>query len=393
MPARASRTTETSENTEIKELKQADNKFEANGTLSEFDIKVKECKKKCEIDGNEKEITSAMIYGAMTMVVNGESYKFTLSALDFGKHTKKGDENKAFKGMMTSLGYTYEFDASKGRVVYTKSSDGFIPKMQGTVTFVCLDGSKDVHNVNGSANPTRLNVSGRLGIKESLTQDQSDLRFFNELDVKYTSTNNVGDDKCSFVIEGYVQDIIDEMNSNGGMTGCGVISLIVPDYFGIKVYDNFRVPKEWEVIEDDGSITKVTYNDFKGFAKKGGSYTFNGDVDAVNIGSVAPQQSHHFGASSNVRQGYTRFDWDIKGGSEMDEPYDSKLIDKALAEYQNVLDTDYQRQLKSYQESQAKKNNSSNNNSNKRGLGRPNNTAVDNSDLPFDDAEEENPFN
>ena len=382
--ARASRET-VAPQSEVEELTQGDNVFEANGTLSEFAITVKECKKDCNIDGEDKKITSAMIYGSITEVIKDSAYKFALSALDFSKHQKNGNEGKGFKGIMTVLGFDYSFDKDKGRVVYTQRGDGLSPKINGTVTFNYLDGTHETYNYKGSpTNPDRLNIRGHLGIKESLTKDQSDLRFFNELDAQWISKSS-DEDKCSFVIDGYVKDIVDEMNSNGGTTGAGIVTLVVPDFFGVKVYDNFRVLSQWDVENDDGTIDTLTYADFKDFCKVHGSFKFNGDIDATKVGSSAPVIKNHFGASSNVRSGYVRFDWNIKGATPLDKPYKDELIDKALAEYQNVLDTDYDRQLKSYQEAMAKKNNSGGSES-KRGLGRSNTVNQSN------ESEEENPF-
>lgn len=353
---------------EIKKLEQANQKMEMNGTVSEFDVTIKECKKKCNIDGEEKEIKSAMIYGKVVADVNGDSMDFSLSALYLGKHNKNGDENKAFKGMMTNFGYDYHYDESKGRVVYEKVSDGLIPKIQGKVTFKYLDNTKEEFVVkNDGREPSRINGSGVMGLKEGLNKDQSDLAFYKELILKYISTQNVGEDKCSYFIEGYVKDIVDEMNSNGGMTGRLLVNLVVPTFFGVDVYDGqFTVPSEWEVIEENGNTYTVTANDFKAFLKEvGRSVKLMGDVDVRQVGTTQQASAHHFGASSNVSSGYKVQDWNVKGGDALEKPYEKELINKALEEHSIVLDTNYAKRKKDYEEAMAKKNNSNNSNTNK----------------------------
>lgn len=391
---------------EERKLAQANNIMEVNGTVSEFNITVKESKKDCNIDGEDTKITSAMVFGKITVEVNGEVIEFSLSPLDLTKHTKKGDENKAFKGIMTNLGYDYKYDESLKRVVYTKVSDGLIPKMQGTITFKYLDKSEvKVEVKNEGRTPTRINGKGKMGLKEGLNKDQSDLTFYKELPLKFISTDSskVGEDKCSFVIEGYIHSLVDEMNNDGGMTGRVLTTIIVPNFFGIDSYDQFVVQKEWEI--EDG--VKVTAEQFKQFAKVGDSVKFVGDVDVRSVGAKQQSSGNSFGAQSNVTSGYKVQEWNIKGGDMMQTPFEKDLIDKAIHAYTVILDANYTKRKKDYEEALAKKNSAQEAPKTQRGLGRsgqqaqtqkPNNSFGGGSGVaekdPFEDDEDTDlPFN
>ena len=94
------------------EVRQAENNEVTVGTVSEFDIRVADCVRECEIDGEPKKINSAWIGGSMIVEVNGNPVKHTFRYLDTIRHKKNGDENKIFKGIMTALGYDVEFDTT-----------------------------------------------------------------------------------------------------------------------------------------------------------------------------------------------------------------------------------------------------------------------------------------
>jgi len=357
-------------------LAQALNIMEMNGTVSEYNIFVKESKKNCEIDGEEKNITSAMIYGKIVAEINGESYEFSLSALDLGKHTKKGDENKAFKGILTNLGYEYSYDQTKNKVVYNRViEDKIIPKINGTITFLYLDGSSEkVEIENGGRVATRINGKGRMSLKEGLNKDQTDLALFKELVIKFISTDpsKVGEDKCSFVIDGFVYSLVDEMNNEGKSTGRVLTTIIVPNFFGIDSFDHFVVPKEWEIENEDGEKVKVTSGQFKTFAKIGSSIRFVGDVDIRSIGGKQQVSTGHFGAQSNVTSGFKAQDWSIKGGDTMKEPFDKKLVGEAYKQHQIVLDDHFKKRKADYIESQKKKESKP---QSQKGLGRSGNNS------------------
>jgi hypothetical protein len=354
-----------------RKLAQALNIMEVNGTVSEYNITVKESEKECFIDGDKTKIKTAMVFGKVVLEVKGEAMEFSLSPLDLTRHTKKGEENKAFKGIMTNLGYEYAYDESLKRVIYTKVADGLIPKMQGTITFKYLDKNiedKKIEIKNEGRTPTRINGKGKMGLKEGLNKDQSDLTFYKELPLKFisTDTSKVGDDKCSFVLEGYVHSLMDEMNNEGGMTGRVLTTIIVPNFFGIDSFDQFVVQKEWEI--ENGA--KVTAEQFKKFAKVGDSIKFVGDVDVRSVGAKQQSGGNSFGAQSNVTSGYKVQEWNIKGGDKMQTPFEKDLLDTAIHQYTIMLDANYAKRKKEYEEAQAKKNSAQEAPKSQRGLGR-----------------------
>ena len=173
------------------EVRQADNNEVTVGTVSEYDIKITECVRECDIDGETTKVNSAWIGGTMTVEVNGATIKHTFRYLDTIRHKKNGDENKVFKGLMTAFGYDVEFDVDAKKLVYNKIDGGLIPKIEGKITWV--DANKNttdsvvIKKKDGEV-ATRVKVTSRLGLQEGLNRDQSDLAFYNELPVSYIST-------------------------------------------------------------------------------------------------------------------------------------------------------------------------------------------------------------
>ena len=86
------------------EVRQAENNEVTVGVVSEYDIRVAECTRECEIDGETKRINSAWIGGSIIVEVNGNAIRHSFRYLDTIRHKKNGDENKIFKGIMTALG-------------------------------------------------------------------------------------------------------------------------------------------------------------------------------------------------------------------------------------------------------------------------------------------------
>ena len=127
------------------EVRQAENNEVTIGTVSEYDIKITECQRECDIDGEPRKINSAWIGGTLIVDVNGVSIKHSFRYLDTIRHKKNGDENKVFKGLLTALGYDVSFNEQTKKLEYTKVADGLIPKAEGTITF--LDINKNVVNI------------------------------------------------------------------------------------------------------------------------------------------------------------------------------------------------------------------------------------------------------
>ena len=342
------------------EVRQAENNEVTVGVVSEYDIRVAECTRECEIDGETKRINSAWIGGSIIVEVNGNAVRHTFRYLDTIRHKKNGDENKIFKGLMTAFGYDVSFNSNTKKLEYTKNGVGLIPKVEGKITFV--DVNKNVVNVdefNRTGEPTRVKVSSKLSLNEALNKDQSDLVFYNELPVSYISTTNVSDeDSAMFTVEGVVKDIVDEYDNNGGTTGRYIVDLVVPNYFGVDVF-NFVMLDKWTNIVD-GETVEVTKEMFydsndvnNSFCKAGDTIKLSGDIEGHSFGSVATTsdaKKTFGGGAKSVRSGFTRIEWTIKAADFVDdsEQYDTEIIKKALEEREIILDNNYKKRLEDY---------------------------------------------
>ena len=341
------------------EVRQAENSEVTVGVVSEFDIKVYECTRECEIDGESKRINSAWIGGNMIVEVNGNPIKHTFRYLDTIRHKKNGDENKIFKGIMTALGYDVEFDTSTKKLTYNKTNDGLIPKIEGKVTFIDINkNTTNTETIRKSGEPTRVKVTSKLSLQEGLNRAQSDLVFYNELPVSYISTNGVSDeDSARFTIEGVVKDIIDELDNNGGTTGRYIVDLVVPNYFGVDVFNLIMLDKWTNVIDgEDVEITKDMFyipNSNDSFCKIGDTVKLSGDIEGHSFGTVqttSNAKKTFGGGAKDVRSGFTRIEWTIKAGDIVDDAdqYDNEIIKKALEEREIILDNNYKKRLEDY---------------------------------------------
>ena len=323
------------------EVRQAENSEVTVGVVSEFDIKVYECTRECEIDGEPKKVHSAWIGGNMIVEVNGNPIKHTFRYLDTIRHKKNGDENKIFKGIMTALGYDVEFDTSAKKLTYTKTNDGLIPKIEGKITFIDINkNTTNTETVRKSGEPTRVKVTSKLSLQEGLNRDQSDLAFYNELPVSYISTSGVSDeDSARFTVEGVVKDIVDEFDGNGSTTGRYIIDLVVPNYFGVDVFNLIMLEKWTNVIDgEDVEITKdmfYTPNSDDSFCKLGDTVKLSGDIEGHSFGAVqttSTAKKTFGGGAKNVKSGFTRIEWTVKAGDIIEDAdqYDTEIIKKAL---------------------------------------------------------------
>ena len=349
------------------EVRQAENSEVTIGTVSEYDIRVAECTRECEIDGESKRVNSAWIGGSMIVEVNGNPVRHTFRYLDTIRHKKNGDENKIFKGIMTALGYDVEFDTQTKKLVYNKNNMGLVPKIEGKITFV--DVNKNIVNtetVRKSGEPTRVKVTSKLSLQEGLNKDQSDLVFYNELPISYISTNGVSDDDSArFVVEGVVNGIVDEYDGNGGVTGRYLVDLVVPNYFGVDIFTFVMLDKWTNVIDDEEvEFTKEMFYSTNGdsFCNIGDTVKLSGDIEGHSFGTVqtaSTAKKTFGGGAKNVRSGFTRIEWTIKAGDmvEDENTYDAEIIKKALEEREIILDNNYKKRLEDYKNSQSGKEN------------------------------------
>ena len=346
------------------EVRQAENNEVTVGIVSEYDIRVAECTRECEIDGETKRINSAWIGGSLIVEVNGNAVRHSFRYLDTIRHKKNGDENKIFKGLMTAFGYDVTYNEQTKKLEYKKVTEGLIPKVEGTITFVDVNkNTVNTENVKRTGEPTRVKISSKLSLNEALNRDQSDLVFYNELPVSYISTTNVSDtDSAMFTVEGVVKDIVDEYDNNGGTTGRYLVDLVVPNYFGVDVF-NFVMLDKWTNIID-GEEVEVTKEMFynpsdvdNSFCKAGDTVKLSGDIEGHSFGSVATvsdAKKTFGGGAKSVKSGFTRIEWTIKAADfvEDSEQYDTKIIGKALEEREIILDNNYKKRLEDYKNSQ-----------------------------------------
>lgn len=342
------------------EVRQAENNEVTVGVVSEYDIRVAECTRECEIDGETKRINSAWIGGSIIVEVNGNAIRHSFRYLDTIRHKKNGDENKIFKGLMTALGYDVTYNEQTKKLEYNKVGEGLIPKVEGKITFV--DVNKQVtatDEFKRTGEPTRVKVSSKLGLNEALNKDQSDLVFYNELPVSYISTTNVSDtDSAIFTVEGVIKDIVDEYDNNGGTTGRYLIDLVVPNYFGIDIF-NFVMLDKWTNAIDGEEVEftkEMFYNstdEANSFCKAGDTVKLSGDIEGHSFGSVATvsdAKKTFGGGAKSVKSGFTRIEWTVKSGDfvEDSEQYDTDIIAKALEEREITLDNHYKQRLEDY---------------------------------------------
>ena len=342
------------------EVRQAENNEVTVGVVSEYDIRVAECTRECEIDGETKRINSAWIGGSIIIEVNGNAIRHSFRYLDTIRHKKNGDENKIFKGLMTALGYDVTYNEQTKKLEYNKVGEGLIPKVEGKITFV--DVNKQVtatDEFKRTGEPTRVKVSSKLGLNEALNKDQSDLVFYNELPVSYISTTNVSDtDSAIFTVEGVIKDIVDEYDNNGGTTGRYLIDLVVPNFFGVDVF-NFVMLDKWNnnIDGEEVEFTKeMFYNatdEANSFCKAGDTVKLSGDIEGHSFGSVATvsdAKKTFGGGAKSVKSGFTRIEWTVKSGDfvEDSEQYDTEIIKKALEEREITLDNHYKQRLEDY---------------------------------------------
>ncbi len=383
---------------ELKDI-QSVNKVETVGTVSEYNITINETNKKCEIDGEERTIKSANIYGTIVMDVDGQLIRHNLSALNTGKHTRKGNVNKVFEGIVTALGYDYQYDESTKKVVYTKSQSrsGLLPKMDSSITFKYLDKTVDKVKVKHSSEPSKVLVKGQLALTERLNRDKSDIAFYNNISINAITTNvTSNDDKCSYQVKGYINKIVDELAQDMTATGRATLELIVPTFFGIDVFP-LIINKSW-VEENDGETFTFTKKDFCDFFKEGDTVVLNGDIIRKTIGAKVEKSSNSFGAKANVTSGFTIDEWNIRGGDKLSDEgsiFEKDKIAVALNEYATYCDARYKKLLED--DIEYNKTKSSTTTSNTGSLGgfgaKAKVETLDDDDLPFDMDDDEDPFN
>lgn len=367
-----------------KEIENSANQYELVGTVSEYNITLKQNKQKVKIDGEEKEINSSILYGTIVTDVNGVSIKNNILT---SKFTKGGDEKKSFKGLCTIAGIEYEKDT------YSFGERPLKPTIDGVTTIIPRDAkTKEEHKVQNhkgcGKEADRVRIVGQTDREEYLNKDASDLVVGKKLSVGNVSTQNVpSEDKATFDIGGCVYAINDEYDNQGQTTGRKLVDLVNIGFFGGNVF-TLTVPSEWE-IEVGGETQKLTAKDFLDFVKLGQTITAHGDIEGHTIGKVADTtEKKSFGQKSEIKGGFTIVEWTLKG-ADIETSYDTEDIKQIKKEYDIYLDATYKQKLEQQKEYNAKKNGGGTKSSSK-GLGARATTKSD--DNPFTSGGSDNPF-
>lgn len=329
------------------------------GTVSEFNIRIKECVRKCNIDGEDTDVKSSWIGGQLVVKVNGKDIKHSFTYLDTIRHKKNGDLNDKYTGILTLLGYKAEFDSNKGGLTFEKIDRGVNPLVEGKITWVDANNNKlneEIVSHNKDVIPTRVKVTSKLAVNMSLNKNRDNLVAYNDLPISYITTNNVDEeDSALFTIEGCVKEIVNEKNSSGTDTGRYLVNLVAFDFFEASVLQFVIEPKWVNVI--DGEEVEVTKEDFyvadgdeNNFCNAGDTVKLSGSIESHSFGSVQHESTAKRtfgGGAKNVRSGYEKVEWTIKSGDIVDgeDVYDTELVKLALEEREVKLDNEYKRQL------------------------------------------------
>src|SRR5574344_1287390 len=323
-----------------KELKNSENQYELIGTVSEYNLTLKQNTQKVKIDNEEKVINSSILYGKITTDVNGNTYENNIL---ISKFKKNGDEKKSFRGLCTIAGIEYDKDT------YSFGDRPLKPTIEGVTTIVPRDAkSKEenkVQNHKGCGKEAdRVRIVGQTDREEYLNKDASDLVVGKKLSVGNVSTQNVpSEDKATFDIGGCVYAINDEYDNQGATTGRKLVDLVNIGFFGGNVF-TLTVPSEWE-IEGDGETQKLTAKDFLDFVKVGQTITAHGDIEGHTIGKVADTtEKKSFGQKSEIKGGFTIVEWTLKG-ADIETSYDTEDIKQIKKEYDIYLDATYKQKL------------------------------------------------
>lgn len=367
-----------------KEIENSANQYELVGTVSEYNLTLKQNKQKVKVDGEENEINSSILYGTIVTDVNGVAIKNNVLV---SKFTKGGDEKKSFKGLCTIAGIEYDKDT------YSFGERPLKPTIDGVTTIIPRDAkTKEEHKVQNhkgcGKEADRVRIVGQTDRDEYLNKDASDLVVGKKLSVGNVSTQNIpSEDKATFDIGGCVYAINDEYDNQGATTGRKLVDLVNIGFFGGNVF-TLIVPNEWEVGEGEDKQT-LKVQDFLDFVKLGQTITAHGDIEGHTFGrTVDTTEKKSFGQKSEIKGGFTVVEWTLKG-ADIETPYDTEDIKQIKKEYDIYLDTAYKQKLEQQKEYNAKKN-SGGAKSSSKGLGARATTKSD--DNPFTSGGSDNPF-
>lgn len=336
-----------------KEIRSGVNTEVTVGTVSEYSIKVKECTRKVNVDGNEVTINSAWIGGKIVVDVNGTKIEHKLSYLDTIRHKKNGDENKSFASILTALGYDVAFNSTTKKLTYTENGRKLNPTINSSIVWEDINGAVvNKVEVRGSTAPDRISVKSQLNVTHSLNKDGDALNDYDELPVLFLSTKVEDEDKADFVVEGVITKVSKEYGADGqSETGRYLIDVAVVDFFGVEVL-SFVMEDKWSQTID-GEEVEIHKEDFYGtedsFCQLGDTVKLSGSIIGKTVGTVqkaeTAKKAFGGGAKNIGKGGYTKIERVILAGSSVDDTYAVEDIQAGLEEREINLGKELTRQL------------------------------------------------
>lgn len=314
------------------ELKQSINTVQINGIIAEMNLKetTKEQTLKKKVNGSdlEKKVTCKVIekveFSNPTFVVesNGKSIPVEFFGINFGVAEKALDDN--------------------GEIVDNKNFKSLETIMSKYVTKA---------NAKDGEEPTRVKVSGKLGLNEYPSfKRNSDGEFISMTQIiafGITSTGVAEEDSADAEISGVIKTINHETKDDNE-TGRLLVDFISFGYNGVAEPYKF-------VVEED--LAK----DFEDFYELGSSVKIYYEITTKQVGNVRKSSEGGFGRrDAKITSGYTVTEYSVFRGEEPfeeDNEYfvDVETVKKALAEREAMKDEKIANALKKAQESSTAK--------------------------------------
>lgn len=331
------------------ELEQGYNGVTIVGNAKEYSVGIYETKKEItDDDGETREIVSAYISGRLVTDVNGSAIN---NWIRFNKHRHNGDKNDLFTNICTAFGITCGYDEDNNQATYKFEADkGITPSIDSEFILRRINEDADsqkVTKVNGASNNTTVKVKGNIKRSTMLNRDDSDVVVTKRINVTAIEKGINENEKATFAIDGFIEDIIRRVDNNGNETGELDISLLIPAYNNNIDILSFRVPKQWAIDEE----TTLTSEDFLNWAEetiKDDSYSMTkimGALTTVSSGRQPKKSTRAFGQQVELNSGFTRVEWHITGGDNADaeQKISKEVMDDFKKEWKIFLDAEYKR--------------------------------------------------
>lgn len=330
------------------ELEQGYNGVTVIGKAKEYSIGIYEVKKKITDDnGDEREIVSAYISGRLVTDVNGSAVN---NWIRFNKHRNDGEKNQMFDNICTAFGIDCGYDESKGQATYNfKAVNGITPSIKSEFILRRVDEDKDTQTVTSIAgnveNATMCKVKGTIGRNTMLNKDKSNVVVAKRINVTAIEKNVNEDERATFAVDGFIENIIKRTDANGDETGELDVSFVIPAYNNVDVL-TFRVPAKWQV--EDITLTSEEFYEWAIEAVTVDSYSMvkiMGNITTISTGRQPKKSSRAFGQQVELNSGFTRTEWQISGGElpDTEQIVDAQALKDIMTEWGVFLDAEYKR--------------------------------------------------